>query len=84
MTHPIDQTRILDFVSTDLLHGHRVEADENLLRSGMLDSMAVVRLMLFLEEQFNLTIPPQDVTITNMASVDTMVAYLEKRRGESP
>ena len=84
MTHPIDQNRILDFVSTDLLHGHRVEADENLLLSGKLDSMAVVRLMLFLEEQFNLTIPPQDVTITNMASVDTMVAYLEKRRGESP
>jgi len=83
MTQPIDPNRILDFVSDDLLHGHRVEADENLLLSGKLDSMAVVRLMLFLEEQFNLTIPPQDVTITHMASVDTMVAYLEKRRGES-
>jgi len=83
MTRPIDPNCILDFVANDLLHGHKVEAGENLLLSGMLDSMAVVRLMLFLEEQFNLPIPPQDVTITNMASVETMVAYLEKRRGET-
>ncbi len=82
MTHSADKALILDFISTDLLSGHRVDASDNLLLGGMIDSMAVVRLMLFLEEQFGLSIPPQDVTITNMASVDAMTAYLEKRRSE--
>ena len=74
-----DKSVISNFICEKLLNGRSIESDENLLLSGQLDSLGVVKLMLFLEEKFSITIPPQDVTITNMASVDAIVGYLDKR-----
>jgi len=74
-----DKSVISDFICEKLLNNRSIESDENLLLSGLLDSLGIVKLMLFLEEKFSITIPPQDVTITNMASVDAIVGYLDKR-----
>lgn len=74
-----DIPAISTFISEQLLSNRPVKQDENLLLSGLLDSMAVVRLMLFLEETFHITIPPQDVTIANMASVETISHYIRTR-----
>jgi acyl carrier protein len=74
-----DIPAITAFISEQLLNNRSVKQAENLLLSGLLDSMAVVRLMLFLEEHFHITIPPQDVTIANMASVEAISQYLSTR-----
>ena len=74
-----DTSVISDFICEQLLNNHPVERDENLLLSGLLDSLSVVKLMFFLEETFQITIPPQDVTIANMASVDAISQYLSTR-----
>lgn len=72
-----DKKIILSFISEKLLNNHDVQSDTNLLLSGLLDSLGIVKLMLFLEEKYCIVIPPQDVTIANMASVDTIVSYLD-------
>ncbi len=74
-----DKSVISDFICEKLLNNRSIESDENLLLSGLLDSLGIVKLMLFLEEKYSITIPPQDVTITNMASVDAIIGYLGKR-----
>lgn len=78
-----DKSVISDFICEKLLNNRSIEGDENLLLSGLLDSLGIVKLMLFLEEKYSITIPPQDVTITNMASVDAIVGYLDKRPDRS-
>jgi len=71
------------------IHGHLVEMleldaplpdDEDILLSGLLDSIAVMRLVAFLEMEFGVTIPPEDVTVANLANVDAIVAYLATKR----
>ena len=66
------------FVVADLLDGEEVDDGEDLLLSGLVDSMGVMRLVAFMEEEFNLSIPPQDVTIENFSSLDTLADYLER------
>lgn len=53
--------------------------EENLLGTGLLDSVGMMTLVLFVEKEFELTIPPQDVTIEHFLSIDTIAAYLRKR-----
>ncbi|MEM7044297.1 MAG: acyl carrier protein [Pseudomonadota bacterium] len=65
------------FISDQLLSGTAIADDDDLLLSGLLDSMSVMRLVAHLEKAFGVKIPPQDVVIENFTSVDTITAYLE-------
>jgi acyl carrier protein len=50
--------------------------DAPLLDSGILDSLSLLRLVVFLEEQFAITLGDADLLPENFASVDTICAYL--------
>ncbi|MEM1139849.1 MAG: phosphopantetheine-binding protein [Pseudomonadota bacterium] len=65
------------YIVNDLLNGQPVEDDEDLLLSGLLDSLSVMRLVRFMEGHFERQIPAEDVTIDHFTSIDTLVAYLE-------
>ena len=65
-----------DYISQSLLDGRAIEADENLLLSGLLDSLGVMSLVTFIEQQFQIAVPFEDVTIENFASLTTMTAYI--------
>ena len=70
---------IRSFIINELLAGTEIANDDDLLLSGLLDSMSVMRLVIHLETTFGVKIPPQDVVIENFTSVDTIVAYLEEK-----
>jgi acyl carrier protein len=68
---------IRSFIVTSLLSGTDIADDDDLLLSGLLDSMSVMRLVLHLETEFRIKIPPEDVVIEHFTSVETITAYLE-------
>jgi acyl carrier protein len=47
-----------------------------LLESGVLDSLSILKLVLFLEEQFGIVVAPEDVIPENFATIDTICGYL--------
>jgi acyl carrier protein len=59
--------------------GGPVTADTGLLDSGLLDSINLVRLVQFLEEQFQIRIPDDDLGADLFASPATLSAYVAKR-----
>lgn len=70
------------FIQTELLMGQTValmDGDE-LLLSGLVDSLGAVRLIAHIEEHLGVRIPPEDVVIENFQSVDAIVAYLTQRQ----
>ena len=78
------QEMLKNFISTELLnYGKQIDAEENLLMDGMIDSIGMLRLVTFVEEEFNLKIPYEDLTIENFRSVNVISGYLEKRRNRS-
>jgi len=71
---------IRTFIVNELLSGQVVTHDEDLLLSGLLDSMSVMRLVLHLETAFAVKVPPEDVVIENFTSVETINAYLNRKK----
>ena len=59
-----------------------IEADTNLLISGTIDSMALLRFVAAIEEKRGSKIPPTDLVIENFMNIKAIAAYLDKN-GES-
>ncbi|NUM87833.1 MAG: hypothetical protein HUU37_01380 [Bdellovibrionales bacterium] len=57
-------------------------ASTDLFRDGFLDSLASVSLVHELEREFQVKIGPFLITRTNLASVDAIMALVERRRAK--
>ena len=76
------EARILDYIKTELLADDQLDltADDDLLGSGLISSMAIFRLITFLEETFSVRIPPEEMTIDHFITVNAMAAYVRERQ----
>ncbi len=54
-----------------------------LLETGVLDSLSLLRLVLFVQERFGIVVDDVDLVPEHFASVDTICAYLRSRAGET-
>ena len=52
--------------------------EDDLLGSGLIDSMGVMRLVGFVEETFKIKIPPEDIIIENFMDVKAITNYVER------
>jgi D-alanine--poly(phosphoribitol) ligase subunit 2 len=52
--------------------------DEIIPETGLLDSAAVMELIVWLEGHFGIEIDSADMTIDNLGSVDSMVEYVSR------
>ncbi len=76
------QKELHDFITQELLNGeHDLGDDDDLLADGLIDSLAAMRLVGFVDETLGIAIPPEDFTINNFRSVRRLNAYLEGRKG---
>lgn len=74
---------ILRYISAELLLGQEnldLDASDNILTTGLIDSLGIMRLIAFLEEEYELHVPPEDVTIEHFRTVQKIADYLEARR----
>jgi len=55
-----------------------IDFSANLLESQVVDSVAMMDLIVWFEEHFNMSIDPEDLTPDNFGSVNAMVAFLER------
>ncbi len=70
------------FITRELLSnrgGVAVAPDDDLLGSGLVDSLGIISLVFFIEQEFCVEVPPEDVTIENFQSVARIEAYLRRR-----
>lgn len=72
------KSELIKFITEQLLNNSMtIDEEHELLVSGILDSLAVMSLVEFIEETTGKPIPPLDVTLENFASVNAIVLYLE-------
>lgn len=68
------------FIKSELIVSTSDITDEQeLLMSGLLDSLNVMRLVGFLESEFATSIPPEDVIIENFGSISQISQYMQSR-----
>ena len=73
--------RIARYIATDLLNQPDlvISEDEDLLASGLLDSLSVMLLIHFIEQDLRIDVPAEDVTIENFSSLRAIDGYLRRR-----
>lgn len=76
------QETLLDYITTQLLNTNgtvELNADDNLLLSGLIDSHGVMRLVKFTEDSFAIKINPGDITLKNFKTVSAIAAFVDKK-----
>ncbi|MEM9037199.1 MAG: acyl carrier protein [Actinomycetota bacterium] len=56
-----------------------IDADTDLLLTGAVDSLGVIRIVDWIEDRLDIDIDPADVVLENFISVAAMVGYLGGR-----
>jgi acyl carrier protein len=77
------QKKIITYIETELLSGQEnvnLSSDEDLLTTGLIDSLGIMKLIAYLEEEFKITIPAEDMTIEYFMTVDDMADYIATRQ----
>jgi acyl carrier protein len=79
------ETVINDYISREFVRDTALlplTDDTPLLESGILDSLSLLQLVVFLEERFGITVGDADLLPQNFETVNTICAYLRAREPE--
>ena len=57
-----------------------VDFDTSLIKSNILDSLTVIDLAIFLEEQTDLNISARDINSDNFESINKIADYLKRKK----
>ena len=73
------QDRLIEMITSEITFGAAVEPGTDLLLTGLVDSIGVVRIVAWLEQELGIEIDPTDVLLENFQTVTAMLAYLRSR-----
>lgn len=59
-----------------------LDPDHNLLASGLIDSLGVIKLIVSLEKAFGISIGDEDVVPENFQSLNSLANFIEQKRGK--
>jgi acyl carrier protein len=78
---------IEDLLSGLLANGMRIEGathDAELIDSGRLDSLGVIELLMLVEQEFGITIEPDDLELENFRTITAIADLVRARAGVPP
>jgi len=71
---------LISFIRAEVMLGNEaLEAETDLVVTGLVDSLGVVLIVEWIETELEIEIDPGDVVIEHFESVAAMVAYLRAR-----
>jgi acyl carrier protein len=76
---------INDYISREIVQDPSLLPLANetpLLETGILDSLSLLRLVVFIQERFGIVVDDLDLLPEHFASVDTICTYLRSQIGE--
>jgi acyl carrier protein len=56
-----------------------LNAKDDLLGGGILDSLGMMKLISFIEETFSIDVAPEDMVIENFMTVENVCEYINKK-----
>lgn len=79
------EEKIKSFISKNLLFsddGFGYSDEASFLQEGIVDSVGVMELVAFIEEEMHVKVDDQDITPDNFDSVSKLSAYVRRQTGE--
>jgi acyl carrier protein len=72
--------KIMDFIKSEIVDGFmniNLDFTTDLIESGVIDSMGIMKLLVFVEESFNMKVSDSDLVPKNFESVDSISQLVE-------
>ena len=76
------QAQIRDHIAKNILfsdNGFTYSDDASFLEEGIVDSLGVMDLILFIEEKFGVSVKDEDITPDNFDSVNKLAGYIQRQ-----
>lgn len=81
-TNEIYAEKLLAFINAEVsVSPEPIDVGTDLLLTGAVDSLGVVRITQWLEDELGFEVDPVEVTLDNFQTVEKMVAYAEAKLG---
>lgn len=73
--------KLIHFVQTEVSLDSSVQivGSTDLLLTGLVDSLGVLDIVGWIEDNFTIEIDPADITLENFQTADLMAAYIDNR-----
>jgi acyl carrier protein len=74
---------IREFIQKEIIQhtlDNPLDDNDQLVESGIVDSLGIMSLLSFLEEKFSIQIPSEELSPENFASVSTITALIERQQ----
>lgn len=75
----LTESRLLGYLRGTLGVADELDAGSALFSSGMLDSMSMMDLIVFIEEQAAIQVRSEDVTLANFDTADRIVRFAHRQ-----
>lgn len=73
-------SRLVAFVQQDVCNNAiELSGETDLLLTGAVDSLGVIRITQWLEDETGIEVDPGDVTLENFQTINRMIVYVEKQ-----
>jgi len=75
--------QIRDFIAQNLLfsdNGYQYDDDDSFLQEGIVDSVGVMDLVSFVEDNFNVEVDDQEIVPDNFDSVNKLAQYVRGKQ----
>jgi acyl carrier protein len=79
------QNALCDFIVKQFpaFHGKGLEADDSLLEAGVIDSMGVLEIVTFIENELNVVLTDDEMVAENFGSVRALTELITGRSAHS-
>jgi acyl carrier protein len=78
----IHEKQIREFFSSELLKHKNIsdfKESDNLIETGILDSLGIMKLLIYLEEKFSIQIGDNDLIPENFETINKLLSLVEKK-----
>src|SRR4051812_26556849 len=77
------ETLIRKYVAHNLLYvddGFMYDNDTSFIGEGLIDSMGIMELVMYVQSEFGITIEPEEVTPSNFDSMNKLTAFIDRKQ----
>jgi len=74
------------FILDEILYADkntRLDPDQSLLQSGILDSLGILRMVAYIEDQYGVNVDDGEVVPANFQTLNDMTAFLQRKQAEA-
>jgi methoxymalonate biosynthesis acyl carrier protein len=75
-------TKLIEFIQSDLARGKTaggLSDTDDLIEAEIMDSLGIMKLILFLENNYSVKISDDDLTLENFSSIQSIHSLVEKK-----